>query len=108
MSSIKQKTRTLNQLEHMNFITHEGQPATLYQVAYRVFENKTDTAMIAASAGDFTGLDALRDEINLLIGQFIQHAEYLRFERGLIADPNGPEAISLSELRKAVEETERA
>lgn len=102
-SSLPKKI-TLRQLYDIEFIQDDGKPATLYQIIWRPYKQRSDIALNAAKAGDFEQSSALVDEINKMISEFIQHATYLLEETAILKDPEGPEAKERASLFKLVRE----
>jgi hypothetical protein len=92
------KPFTLQQIENHPIVSREGEPATLYQIAWRVFSKQSILALEAAKAGDFSTIDALTGDIKVLLDNFIDHGIFLQTERAIIKDPNGPEARERAEL----------
>jgi hypothetical protein len=89
---------TLQQLEEISFITREGDPATIYQIAFRPFNTRADEALVSAEAGDFSKIEALIPEVAEMIRKFADHLSFLEEQKAILSDPTGPEAMRLNEI----------
>lgn len=76
--------------------------ATLYQVAWRAFKDQADAAMKAAREGDYSLINQLEEEVNLLVQQFTCHGLFLQEQRRVMQDPEEPEAVRMAGLIAAV------
>lgn len=94
---------TLRQLDNPIITAANGEPATLYQIAFSQFSARAGEAIEAAQSGDFSQIEKLQTEIRELQNQFIDHLAYLNEEKAILKDPDGPEARRLKELTEYAE-----
>lgn len=91
----------LRKIWKMDAAGQDAGQGTLYQVAQQAFEGRADVAMKAAGEGDFSLINQLEEEVNLLVHQFICHGLYLQEQRRLLQDPEGPEAAAAARILAA-------
>jgi hypothetical protein len=71
---------TLKELDNLAIVASDGQPATLYQIAWWVFHKRSVEALKTAREGDFAQVNALMAEVKTIIDEFVQHGLFLNGE----------------------------